>query len=215
MGRIENKGGIFVQTGRRRLQGVDRGIVDRVDGDGDGVGRGEDATDARISQIAAGNGQGIGAVIIGVRGIDQSRQRCIHLGCRTSYGDTGGSIVGQGGPTDDRCQRPMGHTHRRGKAVHPTRLCRICGIIYRDQVDMGGIEYLGGIFVQTGRCRLQGKDRGIVDRVDGDGDGIDIGQDAPGTGIAKIICGYSECIRPIIVGRRRIDHTIQRRIHLG
>ncbi len=108
----------------------------------------------------------------------------------------------------------MSHTHRRGKAVHPTCLCRIYGIIHRDQVDMGRIENKGVIFVQTGRCRLQGKDRGIVDRVDGDGDGIDISKGTTAR-VSQIVGGDGEGVGAVILGVRGIDQSRQRRIHLS
>ncbi len=215
MKRIKHKGVIFVQTGRSRLQRVDRGIVNRINADHNGVGRGESATDARISQIAAGNGQGIGAVIIGIRGIDQTRQRCIHLSRSSGNGDASRTIVAQGGPTEGGRQRPMGHTHRSGKGIHPSQLCNIHRIIDCDQVGMGRIENQGGIFVQTGRSRLQGIDRGIVDSVYRDGNGIGRGENATDARISQIVGGDGEDIGAVIIGVRGIDQSRQRRIHLS
>ncbi len=215
MKRIKHKGAIFVQTGRRRLQGVDRGIVNRINGDHDGVGRGESATHSRISQIAAGNGQGVGACKVGIRGINQTRQRRIHLGSRTGYGNTGGRVAGQGGPTEGGRQRPMGHTHRSGKGIHPSQLCNIHRIIDCDQVGMGRIENQGGIFVQTGRRRLQGVDRGIVDGIDRNGDGVGRGENATDARISQIAAGNGQGVGAVIIGVRGIDQTCQRRIHLS
>ncbi len=147
MGGVEGLSSIFVKGSRGRLQGVDRGIVDGVYRNGNGIDIGKGTT-AGVTRIVGGNGKGIGTVVVGIRDVNHRIQGGIHLSCRTENGDTARPVRVDGATParngSDNSMRCADHCY---KEIIRSDLGSINNIAYRNQVGIGGIESDTGIFV--------------------------------------------------------------------
>ncbi len=168
--RVGRVGGtsIFIDRCQGGIGGGGR-IVDRRDGDGNGVAVGQGATGAGIAQVGGEHGQGIGPVVIGRGRIDQPVERRIDLRRRAGQGDTGAGVAGDSGTTAGN--------RRQGAVQHTDGGLQHIGAAHTGVLQVGHSDGVGracakaqrGVFLQGLRSG-QRVDGCIIDRVDGNGD---------------------------------------------
>ena len=121
--------------------------------------------------VIGDQGQGVGAVVVDRRAIDQAKECGIHLGRGPGNGHTGGIVRGDGrAAASDGLQRAMQHADRGTEIIDPANT-GIDEVVDADRV--GRAKGQRAVLVHRLRRRHL-VDRRIVDRLHRDGDGLDI-----------------------------------------
>ena len=158
----QDNGIAAIETQRRRRAKHDRRVVDRIDGDGDGLGR------RRAGGVSDGDGEGVGTVEVGVRGVGVAAVGVDHrraVGRLTGVGDGEGDRLAlnvSGGELafENRVLGGLGGVGEdRGRAGDVGRItgCRAvigAGGVGDRRRDAGAGVVHAIVGDQAGRCRI-------------------------------------------------------------
>ena len=192
----------LVDGGRvERIEGHDRGVVDRADIDRDGVGR-RIEVDAIIGGAAVVADLETDDGVAGAVGILGRREDQV---ADVANGNLCADADRVAGELEAAATGDAGDEHR-GELV-----CRRVVRVAEAEVGCGE----GVALVLVDRDRVVGTGRRVVDRCDGDRDRVHVGQGATGTGVPEVIGGDGELVRAVEVGGRVIAQPRQRGADAG